>query len=45
MSKRTDVRPVAATLYFLPLEVRVPLKFGPEVLSIRDRSSSENGGR
>ena len=33
MSKRTDVRPVAATLYFLPLEVRVPLKFGPEVLT------------
>ncbi|MGI6610311.1 MAG: enolase C-terminal domain-like protein [Limnochordia bacterium] len=33
MGKRTDVRPVAASLYFLPLEVRVPLKFGPEVLT------------
>ena len=33
MSKNTDVRPVAASLYFLPLEVRVPLKFGPEILT------------
>jgi len=29
--KPTDVRPVAASLYFLPVETRVPLKFGPEV--------------
>ena len=26
-----DVRPVAASLYFLPITTRVPLKFGPEV--------------
>jgi L-alanine-DL-glutamate epimerase-like enolase superfamily enzyme len=31
MSKPTDVRPIAATLYFLPITTRVPLKFGPEV--------------
>ena len=33
MSKSTDVRPVAARLYFLPLAFRVPLKFGPETLT------------
>jgi len=26
-----DVRPVAASLYFLPIKTRVPLKFGPEI--------------
>jgi L-alanine-DL-glutamate epimerase-like enolase superfamily enzyme len=31
--KDTDVRPVAAVLYFLPVETRVPLKFGPETLT------------
>ena len=31
--KDTDARPVAATLYFLPVETRVPLKFGPETLT------------
>jgi L-alanine-DL-glutamate epimerase-like enolase superfamily enzyme len=30
-SKPTDVRPVAAELYLLPIETRMPLKFGPEV--------------
>lgn len=29
----TDIRPLAAELYFLPVETRVPLKFGPEVLT------------
>jgi L-alanine-DL-glutamate epimerase-like enolase superfamily enzyme len=33
MPKRTDVRPVAVTLYYLPVETRVPLKFGPETLT------------
>jgi L-alanine-DL-glutamate epimerase-like enolase superfamily enzyme len=33
MSKRTDVRPVAAKLYLLPVKTRVPLKFGPETLT------------
>jgi L-alanine-DL-glutamate epimerase-like enolase superfamily enzyme len=33
MSKPTDVRPLAATLYFLPVRTRVPLKFGPETLT------------
>ncbi len=47
-SKPTDVRPVAATLYFLPIKTRMPLKFGPEVttevtcarvrLTVRDAS-------
>jgi L-alanine-DL-glutamate epimerase-like enolase superfamily enzyme len=31
MSKPTDIRPVAISLYFLPIETRMPLKFGPEV--------------
>ena len=31
MPKPTDVRPVAATLYYLPVLMRVPLKFGAEV--------------
>ncbi len=31
MPKPTDIRPVAAELYLLPIETRVPLKFGPEV--------------
>lgn len=33
MPKPTDARPVAAALYFLPVETRVPLKFGPETLT------------
>jgi len=32
-SKPTDVRPVAARLYFLPVHTRVPLKFGAETLT------------
>ena len=28
-----DIRPVGATLYFLPVQTRVPLKFGPETLT------------
>ncbi len=31
MSKPTDIRPISATLYFLPIQTRMPLKFGPEV--------------
>jgi L-alanine-DL-glutamate epimerase-like enolase superfamily enzyme len=31
MSRPTDVVPVAASLYFLPIRTRMPLKFGPEV--------------
>ena len=30
-SRPTDVLPTAATLYFLPIKTRVPLKFGPEI--------------
>lgn len=29
----TDVRPVGAELYFIPVRTRVPLKFGPETLT------------
>jgi len=33
MPKETDVRPVGAEVYFLPVETRVPLKFGTETLT------------
>jgi L-alanine-DL-glutamate epimerase-like enolase superfamily enzyme len=33
LARSTDIRPVAATLYFLPIQTRVPLKFGPETLT------------
>ena len=29
----TDVRPIGAELYFVPVQTRVPLKFGPETLT------------
>jgi L-alanine-DL-glutamate epimerase-like enolase superfamily enzyme len=31
MPKPTDARPIATTLYYLPIKTRVPLKFGPEI--------------
>ena len=31
--KATDIRPVASSLYFLPVEARVPLKFGTSVMT------------
>ena len=31
MAKSTDIRPVAAAVYFLPIKTRMPLKFGPEI--------------
>ena len=30
MTRDTDVRPIGATLYFLPVQMRLPLKFGRE---------------
>ena len=30
---KTDVKPVGIALYFIPVETRVPLKFGPETLT------------
>ena len=33
MSRTTDVSVKGAALYYLPVETRVPLKFGPETLS------------
>jgi L-alanine-DL-glutamate epimerase-like enolase superfamily enzyme len=33
MAKPTDIRVTAAELYFLPVETRVPLKFGTETLT------------
>jgi len=33
MPKPTDVHPVGCELFFLPVETRVPLKFGPETLT------------
>ncbi|MFO0951881.1 MAG: hypothetical protein U0835_12165 [Isosphaeraceae bacterium] len=53
-SKPTDVRPVAASLHFLPIKTRMPLKFGPEVttevtcarvkLTVADRSGKTAEG-
>src|SRR5271165_5638 len=31
MAKPTDVRPIAAAVYFLPIKTRMPLRFGPEI--------------
>jgi len=28
---KTDISPVAVALYFIPVETRIPLKFGPEI--------------
>ena len=33
MPRATDIRTISAALYFLPVETRVPLKFGPETLT------------
>ncbi len=33
MSKATDIRTVGAALYFLPVQTRLPLKFGSETLT------------
>jgi len=33
LAKETDVTPIGCALYFLPVETRVPLKFGPETLT------------
>ena len=33
MAKPTDIRIAAAELFFLPVETRLPLKFGPETLT------------
>ncbi len=33
MSKPTDIHTIGAELFFLPVETRVPLKFGPETLT------------
>ncbi len=33
MAKPTDVRVIGASVYFLPVETRMPLKFGPETLT------------
>lgn len=33
MPKKTDIRPIGTQVYYLPVETRVPLKFGPETLT------------
>src|SRR5688572_787011 len=33
MGKATDIRTISAGLYFLPVQTRVPLKFGTETLT------------
>jgi L-alanine-DL-glutamate epimerase-like enolase superfamily enzyme len=49
VAKQTDIRPKAVSLYFLPVETRVPLKFGPETLTyvtcarVRMRAEDRNG--
>lgn len=51
MAKPTDIRVVSAAVYFLPVTLRVPLKFGPEittsVVCLRTRVTVEgrNGAR
>ena len=54
MTKPTDVRVIRSELYFLPVTLRVPLKFGPEVttcvtcarvrLTIEDRKGRRTEG-
>lgn len=54
MPHSTDLRPIAATVHFLPLRLRVPLKFGKETvtratcarvrLRVRDRHGREAEG-
>ena len=47
MVKRTDVKPKEVSLYFLPIETRIPVKFGPETLTsvtcARVRMTVEDG--
>ena len=49
MTKVTDIMPEGNSLYFLPVETRVPLKFGPETLTyvtcarVQMRVKKENG--
>lgn len=49
VSKPSDVRCVGATVYFLPITTRMPIKFGPETLSsvtcarVRVRVQSRDG--
>ena len=33
MAHVTDIRPVSTSLYFIPVQTRLPLKFGPETLT------------
>ncbi|MHC4690809.1 MAG: hypothetical protein ACYS5F_14430 [Planctomycetota bacterium] len=33
MGKKTDIKPASVKLFFLPVETRVPLKFGTETLT------------
>lgn len=33
MPREKDIRPIGASVWFLPVETRVPLKFGPETLT------------
>src|SRR4029079_19312677 len=54
MSKPTDIRVVDAALYFLPIQARMPIKFGPETLrsvtcarvrvTVEDRSGRKADG-
>jgi len=49
MASNTDIRATAAKVYFLPVEMRVPLKFGPETVTsvtcarIRLRVKNQSG--
>ncbi len=54
MSLPTDIRVVASSVYFIPVTLRVPLKFGPEIttsvvclrtrVQVRDRHGKEGEG-
>src|SRR5690349_18042068 len=49
MGKLTDIKTIGATLYFLPVQTRLPLKFGTETLTsvtcarVRVRVADRNG--
>jgi hypothetical protein len=45
MNRFSDVRPVATRFYFLPVETRVPLKFGPETLTYVTCARARGGRR
>ncbi len=54
MTKQTDIRVIDCDLYFIPVDTRIPLKFGPEIttratcartrVTVRNGAGAEGGG-